>query len=45
MNRRPYTVYFIQVKDVAKVTVSLSWVKDELKAKWSMKIDTVWMQN
>lgn len=42
-NKNQKFVYFIQVKDSNNVTVSLSWVKGELKLNESMKIERSWM--
>lgn len=36
-------VHFIQVKDSDNVTVSLSWVKGELKLDESMKVERIWI--
>jgi hypothetical protein len=43
VNENQQFVYFIQVKDSDNVTVSLSWIKGELKLNEPMKIGRIWI--
>jgi hypothetical protein len=43
VNENQQFVYFIQVKDSDNVTVSLSWIKGELKLNEPMKVGQIWI--